>query len=140
MKYIASTLAALLLCGCSKSHNAPITDTPPFTVRFVQMSQKDGVKLPEVEVTSQTAKAINGIKFDYRCFDPSGKDITLGDEGFHTWGMTGADPPAKPLLPPNSTTRAIVGFDASWIPEKTARISATTVWAQFSDGTEWNSK
>lgn len=98
--------------------------------------------LPKVEIVNQTAKAINTLQFDYKCFDSSGRDITNTnlEEGRHSWGMTGPDVPANPLFAAKSTNETIVGYDKTWIPDGTASITATPVWAQFSDGTEWRGK
>lgn len=145
MKHVAAFLALLALCGCNKEavkHDSETKTVTPFAIRFVQMVQKNGVSLPKVEIVNLTGKSINGIELDYRCFDQSGGDITHTNimDGFHSWGITGAEPPAEALLLPNSTNEAIIGFDTSWIPDGTVRITAAPVWAKFTDRTEWKNK
>jgi len=143
MKRFASFLVPLLLCGCTQIAGKPDSEAKtaePFTIRFIEMVQKNGIMLPKVEIVNQTGKSINGVEFDYRCFDRFGRDITITNiqDGLHSWGMTGAEPPAEPLFLPKSTNSAIVGSDTSWIPDGTVRITAVPVWAKFADGTEWN--
>jgi hypothetical protein len=139
MKRFILLLPFLFLFGCSKSNNPSSNEAPPFTVRFEQMIPSRGVMLPKVEIVNQSAKNINTLQFDYRCFDSAGADITITNvsEGHNSWGMTAPDAPANPLLAPKATNETVVGFDKSWVPDGTIRIIATPVWAQFSDGTEW---
>lgn len=152
-------ILAFLICSCSKSNTSSVstsTDEPevttqsktelkaapvpaaanaPITVSFITMVKVDGAKLPKVGIVNQTKKSINGIEFEYKCLDQAGKDIT-GD--LHNWGMTGAEPPADPLLAPESKDDAVVGLDDSWIPDGTVRITTIPIWVKFTDGTEWH--
>lgn len=153
------SILVFLICSCSKSNKTSVqasADKPevttqsktelkaapvpaaanaPITVSFIAMVKVEGAKLPKVGIVNQTQKGINGIEFEYQCFDQAGKDIT-GD--LHKWGMTGAEPPADPLLAPEAKDDAVVGLDDAWIPDGTVRITTTPIWVKFADGTEWH--
>jgi hypothetical protein len=99
------------------------------------MIDKEGVTLPQIELKNVEKKEIRQVQFEYKCTDSAGKDITTD---LHSWAVTGADAPDDPLIKAEGKIELTVGFDESWIPAGTVRISIVVTSVEFRNGTKWS--